>query len=151
MWSRRQKLWSYEQKGEQALSEPEIRSLSQGSGDLVWSPISTEGLWPQFLYIYNLGSNSLFPQFLHRMALSFTEKGDIESSRFYRCWGKKKNPTLGCERVILSLCTIHILFLVFQLYNWDGNKNSKSHDSTMTYKPNEVLYWSNTICFSLES
>lgn len=78
MWSRRQKLWSYEQKGEQALSEPEIRSLSQGSGDLVWSPISTEGLWPQFLYIYNLGSNSLFPQFLHRMALSFTEKGDEE-------------------------------------------------------------------------
>ena len=62
-----------------------------------------------------------------------------------------KKPTLtGCERVVLSLPSIHIFFLVFQLYNWGGN-NSKSHDSNMTSKSDKVLYWSNTVHFSLES
>ena len=65
---------------------------------------------------------------------------------------KQENPTLtGCERVVLSLPSIHIFFLVFQLYNWDGNKNSKSHDSNITSKSDKVLYWSNTVRFSLES
>ena len=96
--------WAGSQWAWDSVSEP-------GSGDLVWSPISTEGLGPQFLYIYNLGSNSLFPRFLHRMALSFTEKGDEEQgwSRgrrrggWGRPWGEGKSLIYNFSHIFSHL------------------------------------------------